>query len=77
MRPLQKNIKRFEKTCLVEFMLQTGRTHQIRVSFKSINHPLANDPLYDEEATNERMYLKAYYLSFMHPITKKRIIVTI
>lgn len=72
-----KLIKYENNNSLVDILIKTGRTHQIRVSFKSINHPLANDPLYDEEATNERMYLKAYYLSFMHPITKKRIIVTI
>lgn len=55
---------------LVDISILTGRTHQIRLSFKHINHPLVNDPLYGNN-TNGDMYLKAYYLRFRHPITKK------
>lgn len=72
-----KLIKYENDNSLVSILIKTGRTHQIRVSFKSINHPLVNDPLYDNSLANEKMYLKAYYLNFVHPITKKRIIVTI
>ena len=72
-----KLIKYENNNSLVDVIIKTGRTHQIRVSFKSINHPLVNDPLYDKPLANEKMYLKAYYISFKHPITKKRIIVTI
>ncbi|MDE6583043.1 MAG: RluA family pseudouridine synthase, partial [Clostridia bacterium] len=35
-----KVLKRFEKCCLVEFSLQTGRTHQIRVHAKHLGHPV-------------------------------------
>ena len=38
-----KVLKRFGYVTLVECKLETGRTHQIRVHFKSINHPLFND----------------------------------
>ena len=72
-----KEIKRYNDYSLVMFNIKTGRTHQIRVSFKHINHPLVNDPLYDKAIANDKMYLKAYYIRFIHPITKKRIIVTI
>lgn len=41
-----KVLKRFGYVTLVECKLETGRTHQIRVHFKSIKHPLFNDPEY-------------------------------
>lgn len=46
---------------------KTGRTHQIRVHFKAINHPLVNDPLYGERgeiADLHRLALHAFKLSF-------------
>jgi 23S rRNA pseudouridine1911/1915/1917 synthase len=49
-----KVIKRFSKFTLVEAYPQTGRTHQIRVHFKSINHPLAIDKLY---SNTEKIFL--------------------
>jgi len=41
-----KVIERYGYTTLVECKLETGRTHQIRVHFKHIGHPLFNDPEY-------------------------------
>ena len=41
-----KILERFGYVTLVECILETGRTHQIRVHFKSIGHPLFNDPEY-------------------------------
>ena len=67
-----KVIKRFEKTCLVEFMLQTGRTHQIRVHAKYLGHPVIGDKVYGKEVKGlNGQLLHAYKLSFMHPKTKK------
>lgn len=67
-----KIVKYEDSNSLVDIKLLTGRTHQIRLSFAYINHPLVGDPLYGTD-TKENMYLKAYYLSFIHPIYKKKI----
>lgn len=67
-------LKRFEDSTLVECELKTGRTHQIRVHMKFINHPLVNDTKYSNRKTIDEsgQYLHAYYLSFIHPTTKER-----
>ncbi len=67
-----KVIKRYDKYTLVEFSLVTGRTHQIRVHSKFINHPVYNDPLYtDKDASKFNQYLHSSNLEFKHPTTKK------
>jgi len=65
-----KVLNRFEKTCLVEFSLQTGRTHQIRVHSKYLNHPVVGDKLYGHEVKGlNGQLLHAYKISFTHPRT--------
>lgn len=65
-----KVLKRFEKTCLVEFSLQTGRTHQIRVHAKHLNHPVVGDRLYSKEVKAlAGQLLHAYKLTLNHPTT--------
>ncbi len=39
-------LKEFDNFSIVQFVLETGRTHQIRVHFKHIGHPLFNDAEY-------------------------------
>ncbi len=64
-------IKNYQHHALVDVNLKTGRTHQIRVHLKHINHPIVNDPLYgiEKQTTNYGQCLIAYYISFIHPKT--------
>ncbi|MDP1809380.1 MAG: RluA family pseudouridine synthase [Actinomycetota bacterium] len=62
---------------LVEVALETGRTHQIRVHFKFINHPVIGDPVYGATGSGgpldlTRQFLHAYRLEFYHPVTGER-----
>ncbi len=52
--------------------LETGRTHQIRVHLSSINHPIVGDKIYEGKQAN-RLMLHSYSVSFIHPITNKKI----
>lgn len=58
---------------LVQCQLETGRTHQIRVHMKYINHPLVGDPLYGPRKTikGKGQFLHAAELGFKHPVTGK------
>lgn len=58
---------------LVDINLVTGRTHQIRVHFSFIGHPLVGDSLYGIDAGE--LKLEAYYLAFTHPISQEKIII--
>ncbi|QLL69880.1 RluA family pseudouridine synthase [Lactobacillus sp. 3B(2020)] len=71
-------VERYNKYTLVACRLETGRTHQIRVHMKSINHPLVGDPLYGprKTITGQGQFLHARLLGFTHPITGKRITLT-
>lgn len=54
---------------LVEFRLETGRTHQIRVHCQAIGHPLIGDTLYSNILTSliDRQALHSYKVCFIHP----------
>ena len=53
---------------LVEASPKTGRTHQVRVHFASIRHPLAGDPTYGRRHPElDRQFLHAAFLAFRHP----------
>ncbi|CBK73470.1 pseudouridine synthase, RluA family [Butyrivibrio fibrisolvens 16/4] len=58
---------------LVSIHLETGRTHQIRVHFKYIGHPLIGDHLYNPDFEYmQRQALHSHRIEFVHPITKKQ-----
>lgn len=69
-----KVVKEFplSRKSLVEFALQTGRTHQIRVHCKMLNHPIIGDDVYGRADKNLKgQLLHSYSLSFIHPHTNK------
>lgn len=57
---------------LVKVNIETGRTHQIRVHMKYLNHPILGDNTYGSPSKIiDRQMLHAYMLEFIHPITKE------
>jgi 23S rRNA pseudouridine1911/1915/1917 synthase len=64
-------LERFDDFTLVEVRLETGRTHQVRVHFLAIGHPVAGDPTYARRDVLGlgRQFLHSYRLSFSHPMT--------
>ncbi len=64
---------------LVEVILETGRTHQIRVHFSAFRHPLVGDTMYGADPTLaaklhlDRQWLHAVKLGFEHPITGEQV----
>src|SRR5699024_5833061 len=66
--------KEFGDYSLVNVELKTGRTHQIRVHFSHLGHPLVGDDLYGgETCILKRQALHCYELMFTHPLTKENI----
>ncbi len=68
-----KVIERFGKYTLISCILETGRTHQIRVHMAYINHPVVGDPLYGPKDVigDKGQFLHAQKLTLQHPTTKK------
>ncbi len=65
-----KVIKKYKDYTLVNLLLETGRTHQIRVHLSYIGYPVHNDPVYSgKKCTEFGQFLHSAYLKFKHPIT--------
>ncbi len=73
-----KVIEEYRNATLIEVRLATGRTHQIRVHFSSIGHPVLGDSLYGRKTSLKikdrtikipRQMLHAFELGFVHPVT--------
>lgn len=63
-------IKKYKDYTLVKLVLETGRTHQIRVHLAYIGYPVHNDPVYSNKASTDfGQFLHSAYLKFKHPIT--------
>ncbi len=69
-----KVLERFKSATLLELLLETGRTHQIRVHLSFIGHPLVGDPLYGKRKQKldfKGQALHAKLLGFVHPGTEQ------
>ena len=73
-------LSKHNSLALVEFRIETGRTHQIRVHAAHLGHPIAGDGLYGDVVRDRRMahppsrpLLHAVALSFPHPATRRTV----
>lgn len=80
---------RYNGASLVDIRLKTGRTHQIRVHFSAIHHPVLGDPLYGPKRADMglsnaasdivrsagRQMLHAFEVTFIHPISGEKVLV--
>jgi 23S rRNA pseudouridine1911/1915/1917 synthase len=76
-----KVLERLDSATLLEAVLHTGRTHQIRVHFQHLGYPVVGDDTYGEKQnkrlteksgyTAPRQMLHAHYIKFQHPKKKK------
>jgi 23S rRNA pseudouridine1911/1915/1917 synthase len=73
-------IKRFKPAALVKVRIITGRTHQVRVHFAALGHPVLGDKVYGKKTSLRvshktiifpRQMLHAQRIKFLHPVTKK------
>jgi 23S rRNA pseudouridine1911/1915/1917 synthase len=70
-------LQRFAKQTLLEVLIGTGRTHQIRVHLASIGHAVVGDRLYGAPPSElGRYFLHAHSIQFWHPSTEEPVTVT-
>jgi len=74
-----ETLEAFPSASLVEVVLETGRTHQIRVHFSAFRHPLVGDTMYGADPVLaakvglDRQWLHALRLSFTHPTSGEQV----
>lgn len=68
-----KVLKRYEDYTLLRLILDTGRTHQIRVHMKYIGHPVYNDPVYGKAYNDFAQFLHSASIDFEQPTTHEHL----
>ena len=71
------NVNEKENKTTIKAHLITGRTHQIRLHFASISHPVIGDKLYGFDNTSDILCLTCTEVKFIHPITNNLIYIKI
>lgn len=73
-----KNVERLSNYTLIQFQLETGRTHQIRVHSTYMGHPIVGDPDYGSgKSLGVKLpgqALHAFRLTLAHPVTQKKVV---
>lgn len=74
-KTIYKLIKKSNSSSVVEALLVTGKTHQLRLHFSNMGYPILGDALYCESryTNDDILHLHSYKVSFIHPITKQKI----
>lgn len=74
-----KVIRKFENYSLVEFVLKTGRTHQIRVHSAYLNHAIVGDDVYGKSTKlyNKGQLLHAYKIEFFPQKDAEKLIISV
>ena len=68
-----KVLKKYKGYTLVSLILETGRTHQIRVHMNYIGYPIYNDPVYNnKKATEFGQFLHSSKIDIIHPTTNEK-----
>ena len=67
-------INEYNNISLLSINILTGKKNQIRVALSSINHPILGDRKYGKKDGMRNLCLHANRLEFIHPVTKKVII---
>lgn len=75
-KTVYKVIAEKENTSIIEALLCTGKTHQLRVHFLNMGYPIVGDELYGEAEEDGILHLHSYHLEFEHPVTKELINLT-
>ncbi len=72
-----KVLKKYHNYTLVSLVLDTGRTHQIRVHMKYIGYPVHNDSVYGNKKSDSfGQFLHSAKIEFMHPVTGEKMMFT-
>lgn len=74
-KTIYKLIKKSNSSSVIEALLVTGKTHQLRLHFSNMGYPILGDALYCESryTNDDILHLHSYKVSFIHPITKQKI----
>lgn len=68
-----QKIKNNHQFSLIRVIIETGRTHQIRVHMGSIGHPIVGDFKYGSHFVENRIMLHCEKISIIHPVTRKMV----
>lgn len=65
-------VGQYANSTLLSCMIETGRTHQIRVHMKHLGHPILKDPLYGNGLIGDKQLLHSFFLEFIHPMSGEK-----